>query len=108
MKEMLNWDLFTHPRANSFTRRASDKEKVNLALQWKNFMNSEEIFISFYEWELQKENFSKLCPKILVPKKENPICFPAQTLSISDIGKEINRLKKSIKVQENNKEQEKE
>jgi hypothetical protein len=35
MKEMLNWDLFTHPKAENFARKTSNKEKVNLALQWK-------------------------------------------------------------------------
>ena len=28
MKEMLNWDLFTHPKAEAFAKRSSNQEKV--------------------------------------------------------------------------------
>jgi hypothetical protein len=47
--------------------------------------------------ETSERKFFKICSKILLPKRENPICCPVQTLSISDIGKEIGRLKKSIR-----------
>ena len=56
MKEMLNWDLFTHPKAEVFAKKTSNEEKVRLALQWKQFMNFEELFISFYEWNSFNEN----------------------------------------------------
>jgi hypothetical protein len=31
MKEMLNWDLFTHPEAREFAKRTSNEEKIRLA-----------------------------------------------------------------------------
>jgi predicted site-specific integrase-resolvase len=46
-----------------------------------------------------------LCSKILIPQKANPICCPVQTLSVSEIGREINRLKKTIKAQKDSSEQ---
>ena len=51
---MLNWDLFTHPKVEAFAKKTSNEEKIELALQWKHFMDSEEIFISFYEWNSLK------------------------------------------------------
>jgi hypothetical protein len=100
MKEMLHWDLFTHPKADSFAQKTPNEEKVNLALQWKNFMEAEDTFISFYEWKNKKTILPNICStKVLEPKKVNPICCPIQTLSISDLGKEIGRLKKTIKEQ---------
>jgi hypothetical protein len=106
MKEMLNWDLFTHPKAEAFAKKTSNEEKIELALQWKHFMDSEEIFISFYEWNVLKEKPRRSCSKILIPQRENPICCLVQTLFVSDIGREIGRLKKSIRAQKNNIEQE--
>lgn len=101
MKEMLNWDLFTHPKADSFARNTSNKEKVRLATQWKDFMDTEDIFISFYEWKNQQKIFPKTCSKnIIKPQTTSPICCSVQTLSISDLGREIGRLKKSIKEHE--------
>jgi hypothetical protein len=39
MKEMLNWDLFSHPSAKEFARKTSNEEKTRLAQNWKHFMD---------------------------------------------------------------------
>jgi len=79
MKEMLNWDLYTHPEAREFSKRTSNEEKIKLAQDWKNFMEKENMYISFYEWRrttiLKKANSWKL-----IPQKANPICYPVNTL----------------------------
>jgi hypothetical protein len=54
-------------------------------------MEKENIYISFHEW-----NNSRLNPK---PKTSSPkaslVSCPVTTLSISDLGKEINKIKKA-------------
>lgn len=49
MKNMLNWDLYTHPRAKEFARKTPNQEKIRLADAWKRFMETENLFMSFYE-----------------------------------------------------------
>jgi hypothetical protein len=68
----------------------------------ENYMDEKDMFISFYEWRtkrriLKPRNCSK---KALEPCSIKPICCSVQTLSISDLGKEIGKLKKFIKEQE--------
>ena len=99
MKDMLNWDLFTHPNAEAFAENNSYEEKVNLSKEWKDFMDKKDMFISFYEWKIQRtfsipRNCSK---KALKPHTTRLTCCSVQTLSIPDLGKEIGKLKKFIK-----------
>jgi hypothetical protein len=83
MKNMMNWDLYTHPRAKEFARNTSNEEKIKLADAWKKFMETEKMYISFHEW-----NNSRLIYRpYLVPKKASLVSCPVTTLSISDIGK---------------------
>jgi hypothetical protein len=97
MKEMLNWDLFTHPKAEDFAKNSPDTEKLRLACEWKNFMDTEGLYISFYEWNFFHQRSEKTYSKPLVPQKVKAICCPVQALSVSDLGREINILKKAIK-----------
>lgn len=94
MKEMLNWDLFSHPGARDFAKKTLNEEKVRLAQDWKNFMDRENIFISFYEWYYKKDYPTQSW--VLAPQKSNAMSCPVQTLSISDLGREINKIKKSM------------
>jgi hypothetical protein len=50
MKEMLNWDLYTHPKQENLQKITPDPEKIRLAQAWKAFMDKENIYVSFYEW----------------------------------------------------------
>jgi hypothetical protein len=97
MKEMLNWDLFTHPKAEAFAKNSSNTEKLRLACEWKKIMDTEGLFISFYEWNSFYKRSGKAYLKPLVPQKAKSICCPVQALSVSDLGREINKLKKAIK-----------
>jgi hypothetical protein len=104
MKEMLNWDLFTHPAAKGFSTSSTNEEKQNLSRKWQQFMTEKSIFISFYEWKFKQqrlENFKNKTFSLpsLVPLQVRPICCSVQTISISDLGKEISKLKREIKVQ---------
>jgi len=47
MKEMLNWDLFTHLAAKGFSTSSTNEEKQNLSKKWQQFMTEKSIFISF-------------------------------------------------------------
>jgi hypothetical protein len=38
IKNMLNWDLFTHPDAEQFSKTTPDNEKVALSMAWQNYM----------------------------------------------------------------------
>jgi len=110
MKAMLNWDLFTHSSSEIFALNTSQKEKIDLSKEWQSYMNKRDMFISFYQWKrfsnlLKPRNFSKSFVK---PCSTKPICCSVQTISISELGKEIGKLKKSIKDQENRIEQKEE
>ena len=110
MKDMLNWDLFTHPNAEAFAENSSYEEKVNLSKEWKDFMDKKDIFISFYEWNIQRTFYipRSSSRKVLKPITARPTSYSIQTLSIPDLGKEIGKLKKFIKEQESNIEQKEE
>lgn len=51
MKAMLNWDLFTHPKAEQFGLSHTVEEKIKLSQEWKNHMEETNSWISFYEWK---------------------------------------------------------
>jgi hypothetical protein len=48
---------------------SSNEEKLRLACEWKKFMDSEEMFISFYEWNSFYKKSKNPCSKPLVPQK---------------------------------------
>ena len=100
MKAMLNWDLFTHPCAEDFASNSSDEEKLSLSKEWKTHMDENDMFISFYEWRTKRRLLKpRNCFEMALESYSiKPICCPVQTLSISDLGKEIGKLKKFIKV----------
>lgn len=50
MKNMLNWDLHTHPEAQEFSLTITAQEKNTLSLQWKSFMDNTNSCIFFYTW----------------------------------------------------------
>jgi hypothetical protein len=107
MKDMLNWDLFTHPNAEAFAENSSYEENINLSKEWKDFMDKTDIFISFYEWNIQR-TFSiprSSSRKVLKPITTRPTSCFVQTLSILDLGKEIGKLKKFIKEHKNKEEE---
>lgn len=56
MKQMLNWDIYTHPEADAFGSSHSPEEKVKLANEWKKYMEKKEIWISFYSWKKVRES----------------------------------------------------
>lgn len=100
MKNMMNWDLYTHPRSLEFANSTSLEEKIALAQRWKDFMEQNKIYLSFYEWYYTQLRLSPLRP-LSAPL----ISCPVQTLSLSDLGKEIRKLK-DTKKEEEQKEQE--
>ena len=55
MKEMLNWDIYTHPEAKSFGLTHSSEEKLILSQEWKKFMDKSNSWISFYVWKNMKQ-----------------------------------------------------
>jgi hypothetical protein len=73
-------------------------------------MDQKDMFISFYEWKTQREfSIPRNCStKALEPCLTKHISCSVQTLSISDLGREIGKLKKFIKEQEKKTEQKKE
>jgi hypothetical protein len=75
MKEMLNWDLFTHPKSKSFANNSSNTKKLSLSLEWKKIMDSKELFISFYEWNSFYKRSREAYLKPLVPQKTESICY---------------------------------
>ena len=56
MKRMINWDLFSHPEAVEFNASTPAKQKQILEKQWQTYMNTQDCWISFYEW---KKNISE-------------------------------------------------
>jgi hypothetical protein len=109
MKGMLNWDLFSHPDAERFSKSISDKEKLALSTNWQEYMTKNNVWISFYEWKTQQQILSTFhkrsttlkysCKPSLHPLPTTLISFPVQTISISDLGRKIGNLKKEIKAQ---------
>jgi len=57
-------------------------------------MEKENIYISFYEWN--KRRSLKVHSWDLVPQKSSLMSCPVQSLSIYDIGREINKIKRSM------------
>jgi hypothetical protein len=99
MKNMLNWDLYTHPKAKIFAKQTPDSEKLKLAADWKAFMDQRNMYISFHEWHISRPKSKPY----LAPQKASLISCPVNTLSVSDLGKEISRIKK-VRQQEQEKE----
>ena len=56
MKQMLNWDIYTHPQGTEFGLSHTPEEKIALANEWKAFMEKENVWISFYSWKKAKES----------------------------------------------------
>jgi hypothetical protein len=90
-EKMLNWDLYTHPKAKLFAKQTPNSEKHKLADAWKRFMDQRHMYISFHEWN---NNRPKSKPNLAPPKAILVSC-PVTTLSLSDLGKEIRRIKKA-------------
>lgn len=86
---MLNWDLYTNPKSKEFTAATTTTEKLTLANRWKQYMASHDMYISFFEW------YSSLPVQhpILKPMSAPIVCCPVKSLSLSELGKEINNLK---------------
>jgi hypothetical protein len=109
MKAMLNWDLFTHPNTEIFSKSISHKEKLALSTDWKEYMTKNNVWISFYEWKTQQQilfSFHKRSTALkssytpaLCPLPVTLVSCPVQTISISNLGREIGNLKKEIKAQ---------
>lgn len=39
MKNMMNWDLYTHPRSENFAASTSLTVKIALSIEWKDYMD---------------------------------------------------------------------
>lgn len=50
MNKMLNWDIYTHPKSKEFSLNTSVDEKYVPSLEWKNYMEETNSWISFYVW----------------------------------------------------------
>ena len=50
MKNMINWDLFTHEDSKQSRESHSMEQKTILAKEWKEHMVTQNQWISFYEW----------------------------------------------------------
>jgi hypothetical protein len=100
MKNMMNWDLYTHPRSSEFAKSTNPSEKIRLAQNWKDFMETHKIYISFYEWY-----YTQLQLPPLKVTHAPLISCPVKTLSLSELGKEL-KILKSKKEEEDQKEQE--
>jgi hypothetical protein len=96
MKNMMNWDLYTHPRSEVFAKITTIEEKIELAKQWKIYMEDHQVYLSFYEWYYT--NLKLSAP--LTPVSAPLIACPIKTLSLSDLGKELQELKKKQKQEE--------
>lgn len=51
MKEMLNWDIYTHLEAEQIGLNHSVEEINNMSQEWKIFMQETNSWISFYVWK---------------------------------------------------------
>lgn len=105
MKEMLNWDLFTHPEAENFARTVPDKEKPVLSRQWQDYMAEKNVFISFYERKTQQQILATFHKRSSAPRssckilmRSLPVSCPVQSISIYDLRKEMSNLKRDIKA----------
>jgi hypothetical protein len=47
---MMNWDLYTHPKENTFAESTSLTDKIALSMDWKAYMDKHQLYLSFYEW----------------------------------------------------------
>ena len=56
MKQMLNWDIYTHPKADSFGLTHSCEDKIKLSEEWKDYMERNNTWISFYSWKKVKQS----------------------------------------------------
>ena len=53
---MLNWDIYTHPEADSFGLTHSCEENIRLSKEWKQYMEIKNVWISFYSWKRLKQS----------------------------------------------------
>lgn len=102
MKNMMNWDLYTHPRAESFASSTSITDKIALAMDWKAYMDKHQIYLSFYEWYYSQLTLAPSLTPISAPL----ISCPVQPLSLSDLGREIQKLKELQKQEEKHEKEE--
>ena len=49
IKNMLNWDLYTHLEYEIFLLSTPNHEKVRLSQEWTAYMEKTNIWLSFYE-----------------------------------------------------------
>ena len=56
MKEMLNWDIYTHPEEKYFGLSHTSEEKLRLSQEWKEFMDKSHSWISFSVWKSMKQS----------------------------------------------------
>lgn len=102
IKNMMNWDLYTHPRSEEFVATTTLAEKISLSKEWKNYMDKHQIYLSFYEWHYTRLTMVPMLKPISAPL----ISCPVQTLSMSELGKEIRKLKTTQKDEEKKREEE--
>jgi hypothetical protein len=58
IKKMTNWDLFTNPEADEFHISTPSHEKQKLASDWKEYMQKNECWLSFYSWKKSSQSLS--------------------------------------------------
>jgi len=93
--------IYTHPRSFAFAASTSLTDKISLSMDWKAFMDRNQIYLSFYEWYYTRLKIPQLTP-ISAPL----ISCPVQTLYISNLGREINKIKESQRKEEEQKAEE--
>jgi hypothetical protein len=60
IKKMTNWDLFTNPEAEEFHKITPSKDKQRLSEDWKEYMQKNNYWISFYEWKKSRQQLTVL------------------------------------------------
>lgn len=102
MKNMMNWDLYTHPRSEEFANATTLDQKISLSMEWKSFMDKHHIYLSFYEWYYTRLTLTTA----LKPISALLIACPVQTLSVSDLGREIQKIKETQRQEDKKKKDE--
>ena len=55
MKNNLNWDVYTHLEAREFNLSKTSEQKFTLYLEWKDYMEVSNSWISIYAWKKLKD-----------------------------------------------------
>lgn len=69
IKKMTNWDLFTNPEANEFHISTPSHTKQKLASDWKEYMQKNECWLSFYSW---KKSSQSLASQVIGEPSDTP------------------------------------